>query len=69
MILVVLEITAVASVVDRNDHDEKVSDNEGGEGEVYDPVASAFRVKLVRDDVLLDCRFRGLRREGGAGDR
>ena len=31
------------------------------EGELYDPVASAFRVKLVRDDVLSDFRFRDLR--------
>ena len=35
-----------------------------GEGELYCPVASAFRVKLVRNDVLGDCRSRGLRRGG-----
>ena len=41
-----------------------------GEGEFHDPVASAFRVKLVRNDVLGDCRFRGLsgEREGGGGE-
>ena len=45
--------------------------NETGGGELYDPVASAFRVKLVRNDALGDCRFRGSSKEGvrGRGDR
>ena len=47
---------------------ETLSRGGGGcEGEFYDPVASAFRVKLVRNDVLGDCRFRSLRRGGGGG--
>ena len=44
----------------------------GVKGEASDPVASVFRVKLVRNGILIDCRFRGFRWRGwgeGAGAR
>ena len=37
--------------------------------EFYDPVALAFRAKLVRRGVLIDCRFRGLRRGRAGGSK
>ena len=44
----------------------------GVKGEASDPVASVFKVKLIRNGILIDCRFGGLRWRGwgeGAGAR